>query len=396
MKLGISAALAATITLVLVTTHPFHNRVTPTQPGPLRGTLAATLPDPASKGVTSVAFAPDGTTLATGNANGSIRLWNTATRRITATLPDPASKGVTSVAFAPDGTTLATGNANGSIRLWNTATRRITATLPDPASKGVTSVAFAPDGTRLAVADTNGKAYLWNIKTRKIAATFTAPHETVEVSIGVVFVAFAPDGTTLAVADLNGITSLWDTTTMKITATLTTSASDAVWALAFAPGGTTLAAADQNGSTYLWHLAHATASPTPTTTGPEFVRNLTMPGPAPYPDENAIDIDKGQVIINAAGVGSLIYKQLTTRSYELDANYAQGSSAAVLLSTDPTPTSPAQCLQAVQTHPFSSERNLSAGLRICVESDGGTALIVITNLDSSGAFSLRETYWENG
>jgi WD40 repeat protein len=109
-----------------------------------------------------LAFAPGGTTLATGDFNASIYLWDTVTHKITAAFTDPSGGFLYWMAFAPGGTTLATSNGNGSIYLWDVATHKITATLT-PRDKSITAVVFGPGGTTLATGGGNGSTYLWHL-----------------------------------------------------------------------------------------------------------------------------------------------------------------------------------------------------------------------------------------
>ena len=68
--------------------------------------------------VSSVSFSPDGTRLASGSFDNTVRLWNAATGEEIATLEGHTDL-VESVSFSPDGTLLASGSYDKTVLLWD-------------------------------------------------------------------------------------------------------------------------------------------------------------------------------------------------------------------------------------------------------------------------------------
>jgi WD40 repeat protein len=126
-------------------------------------------------GVNSVALSPDGRTLATASADGTVILWNVARRT---PLGQPLSghrAAVWSVAFSPDGRTLASAGADGTVILWNVA-RQAPRGPPLRGHVGeVTAVAFSPDGQTLASAGADRTVRLWDVRRRAHWSASTRP-----------------------------------------------------------------------------------------------------------------------------------------------------------------------------------------------------------------------------
>jgi WD40 repeat protein len=126
--------------------------------------------------VRSVAFSPDGKTLAAGfehgggEGGGGVVLWDVAARRPLAEQVLPVKEGhVQCIAFSPDGKTLAAGFSIGGdpgvggIVLWDMAEGRRLVDDPLPVKEGhVGSVVFQPRGKTLA-AGFDGGVVLWDV-----------------------------------------------------------------------------------------------------------------------------------------------------------------------------------------------------------------------------------------
>ena len=163
--------------------------------------------------VMSVAIAPSGQTIASGGCNSNIKVWNTNTGKELLNLNgfDEDLVGLTrsflddnyvySLAFSPDGRTLASGGYKQPINLWNLNSGEINSNLTAHTDY-VYTVAFSPDGKYLASGGSDRTIRIWDLS--KAEPIDTLGHDDMVKTL-----AFSRDGCTLISGGKDRIIKIW-------------------------------------------------------------------------------------------------------------------------------------------------------------------------------------------
>ena len=195
----------------------------------------------------SLAFGPEGKTLAVYATDRMVRIWDLEAQQVIKRIPAQESGGHQgAVALSADGVWLAVGELNGEIRLFNLNTagkeRRIVAS-----EESITALAFSPDSKVLASGSgfSDKTIRIWVVPTGEAAGTLVG-HDSWVASL-----AFGPDGKTLASASGDQTIRFWDVTNQK-QISLLRGHLDEVYSLAFSPDGKRLVSSSKDGEVKIW------------------------------------------------------------------------------------------------------------------------------------------------
>src|SRR5262245_17068890 len=114
-----------------------------------------------SNWMTTLAWSPYGTKIATGSQDGTIQVWDASTGQSLKILRQGGAGMVMAVVWHPDSNKLASGGLNQSLIIWDAATGQPTLTFQEQLPN-YTAIAWNPDGTKIAGVNDGGLFQIWD------------------------------------------------------------------------------------------------------------------------------------------------------------------------------------------------------------------------------------------
>jgi WD40 repeat protein len=157
--------------------------------------------------IRSVAISPDARVVATGAADGVVRLWDVRRGRLLRALPGH-SGAVGAVSFSSDGRFVVSAGEDGQARIWDVRDGRLVHVLSGHRA-ALTSASFSQDGSRILTTSRDATARLWKASDGSLIEDLRGHRD------AVTFGSFSADGSRIVTSSLDHDARLWDGRTGK-------------------------------------------------------------------------------------------------------------------------------------------------------------------------------------
>jgi len=161
--------------------------------------------------VHSIVYSPDGRLLASGSADGTVRIWDMRTGEEAMAPLRSGNGAIWAVAFAPDGESLVSGTDGGMVCVWNLLAAHVSVKHLRGHTGPVLSIAVSPRGSHIASGSKDTTVRLWNVETNQQLLVLRGHSDSVHA------LAFSQDGLHFASGSEDKTMWFWETSTGKPT-----------------------------------------------------------------------------------------------------------------------------------------------------------------------------------
>jgi len=196
-----------------------------------------------SDAVLSIAWSPDGKTIATGSEDKSVMIWDADKGEVKATLLGHI-RGVNGLCWTPDGNNLLTAG-DRTIQVWDKDGKRLRVIGGE--NTDARSISFSSDGKIFSAGSYDKRIVVWNFESGKVIRTLEGHDKSV------LAVCISPDGKLLASGSLDATVRLWDLSTGKCLKIWKGHGGN-IFAVSFSPDGKYVLSASKDNSMRLWDI----------------------------------------------------------------------------------------------------------------------------------------------
>ncbi|KAF7970098.1 hypothetical protein HWV62_24966 [Athelia sp. TMB] len=197
--------------------------------------------------VRSVCFSPDGSRIVSGSSDGTVRVWDALSGQLALPPLQGHEDAVSSVCFSPDGSRIVSGSWDKTVRMWDALSGQ--PALPPLQGHGgpVHSVSFSPDGSRIVSGSEDKTVRVWDALSGQPALPPLQGHE------GEVWsVCFSPDGSRIVSGSWDKTVRVWDALSGQPALPPLQGHESAVLSVCFSPDGSRIVSGSSDGTVRVW------------------------------------------------------------------------------------------------------------------------------------------------